>query len=60
MSDLYAYLNTRKGKAYLDSQIKENSLILRYPYIETSRKLRGNSRITGDADKEVQDAIIDM
>ncbi|MDY1039333.1 muramidase family protein [Lelliottia sp. CFBP8978] len=60
MSDLYEYLNAKKGKAYFDDQIKPFSLISLYPDIDTSRKLRGNSRTTGDADKEVQDAIIDM
>jgi LysM repeat protein len=60
MSDLYEYLNAKKGKAYFDDQIKPFSLISTYPDIDTSRKLRGNSRTTGDADKEVQDAIIDM
>ncbi len=60
MSDLYEYLNAKKGKAYFDDQIKPFSLIAIYPDIDTSRKLRGNSRTTGDADKDVQDAIIDM
>lgn len=60
MSDLYEYLNAKKGKAYFDDQIKPFSLISLYPDIDTSRKLRGNSRTTGDADKDVQDAIIDM
>lgn len=60
MSDLYEYLNAKKGKAYFNDQIKPFSLISLYPDIDTSRKLRGNSRTTGDADKEVQDAIIDM
>ena len=60
MSDLYEYLNAKKGKAYFDDQIKPFSLISLYPGIDTSRKLRGNSRTTGDADKDVQDAIIDM
>lgn len=60
MSDLYEYLNAKKGKAYFDGQIKPFSLISLYPDIDVSRKLRGNSRTTGDADKEVQDAIIDM
>ncbi|QKN79816.1 LysM peptidoglycan-binding domain-containing protein [Scandinavium goeteborgense] len=60
MSDLYEYLNAKKGKAYFDDQIKPFSLISIYPGIDTSRKLRGNSRTTGDADKEIQDTIIDM
>ena len=60
MSDLYEYLNAKKGKAYFDDQIKPFSLISLYPDIDTSRKLRGNSRTIGDADKDVQDAIIDM
>lgn len=60
MSDLYEYLNFKKGKAYFDDQIKPFSLISLYPDIDTSRKLRGNSRTIGDADKDVQDAIIDM
>ena len=60
MSDLYDYLNSKKGKAYFDDQIKPFSLISLYPDIDTSRKLRGNSRTIGDADKHVQDAIIDM
>lgn len=60
MSDLYEYLNAKKGKRYFDDQIKPFSLISLYPDIDTSRKLRGNSRTTGDADKDVQDAIIDM
>lgn len=60
MSDLYEYLNSKKGKAYFDDQIKPFSLISLYPDIDTSRKLRGNSRTIGDADKDVQDAIIDM
>lgn len=60
MSDLYEYLNAKKGKAYFEDQIKPFSLISLYPEIDTSRKLRGNSRTGGDADKEVQDAIIDM
>lgn len=60
MSDLYEYLNAKKGKVYFDDQIKPFSLISLHPNIDTSRKLRGNSRTPGDADKEVQDAIIDM
>ncbi|AEX06910.1 TPA: LysM peptidoglycan-binding domain-containing protein [Klebsiella michiganensis] len=60
MSDLYEYLNAKKGKTYFDDQIKPFSLISLYPDIDTSRKLRGNSRTIGDADKDVQDAIIDM
>lgn len=60
MSDLYEYLNAKKGKAYFDDQIKPFSLISLYPDIDTSRKLRGNSRTIGDADKDVQEAIIDM
>lgn len=60
MSDLYEYLNAKKGKAYFDNQIKPFSLISLYPDIDTSRKLRGNSRTIGDADKDVQEAIIDM
>lgn len=60
MSDLYEYLNAKKGKAYFYDQIKPFSLTSLYPDIDTSRKLRGNSRTTGDADKDVQDAIIDM
>lgn len=60
MSDLYEYLNAKKGKAYFDDQIKPFSLISLYPDIDTTRKLRGNSRTAGDADKDVQDAIIDM
>lgn len=60
MSDLYEYLNAKKGKTYFDDQIKPFSLISLYPNIDTSRKLRGNSRTIGDADKDVQDAIIDM
>lgn len=60
MSDLYEYLNAKKGKAYFDDQIKPFSLISLYPDIDTSRNLRGNSRTIGDADKDVQDAIIDM
>lgn len=60
MSDLYEYLNAKKGRAYFDDQIKPFSLISLYPDIDTSRKLRGNSRTIGDADKDVQDAIIDM
>lgn len=60
MSDLYEYLNAKKGKAYFDDQIKPFSLISLYPDIDTSRKLRGNSRTAGDADKDVQDAIIDI
>jgi len=60
MSDLYEYLNAKKGKAYFDDQIKPFSLISIYPDIDTSRKLRGNSRTIGDANKDVQDAIIDM
>ncbi|MCW0972911.1 muramidase family protein [Pantoea sp. JV6] len=60
MSDLYEYLNAKKGKAYFDDQIKPFSLISIYPDIDTSRKLRGNSRTIGDANKDVQDTIIDM
>lgn len=60
MSDLYEYLNAKKGKAYFDDQIKTFSLISIYPDIDTSRKLRGNSRTIGDANKDVQDTIIDM
>jgi LysM repeat protein len=60
MSDLYEYLNAKKGKAYFDDQIKPFSLISIYPDIDTSRKLRGNSRTVGDANKDVQDTIIDM
>lgn len=60
MSDLYEYLNAKKGKAYFDDQIKPFSLISLYPDIDTSRKLRGNSRTIGDANKDVQDTIIDM
>lgn len=60
MSDLYEYLNAKKGKAFFDDQIKPFSLISLYPDIDTSRKLRGNSRTIGDADKDVQEAIIDM
>jgi len=60
MSDLYEYLNAKKGKAYFDDQIKPFSLISSYPDIDTSRKLRGNSRTIGDANKDVQDTIIDM
>lgn len=60
MLDLYEYLNAKKGKAYFDVQIEPFSLVSLYPDIDTSRKLRGNSRTTGDAEKEVQDAIIDM
>lgn len=60
MSDLYSYLNAKKGKAYFDDQIKSFSLLSLYPSIDTSRKLRGNSRTIGDAEKQVQDAIIDM
>lgn len=60
MSDLYEYLNAKKGKAYFDDQIKPFSLISLYPDIDTSRKLRGNSRTIGDADKDVKDAIIDI
>ncbi|MCW9615952.1 LysM peptidoglycan-binding domain-containing protein [Klebsiella michiganensis] len=60
MSDLYEYLNAKKGKTYFDDQIKPFSLISLYPDIDTSRKLTGNSRTIGDADKDVQDAIIDM
>lgn len=60
MPDLYNYLNTKKGKSYFEDQIKPFSLISLHPYIDTSRKLRGNSRTIGDAEKEVQDAIIDM
>ena len=60
MSDLYEYLNAKKGKAYFEDQIKPFSLISLYPEIDTSRKLRGNSRTGGDADKEIQDTIIDM
>lgn len=46
MSDLYEYLNSKKGKAYFDDRIKPFSLISLYPDIDTSRKLRGNSRTT--------------
>ncbi|WP_075183679.1 LysM peptidoglycan-binding domain-containing protein [Pantoea sp. 1.19] len=60
MYDLYEYLNAKKGKKYFEDQIKPFSLISLYPDIDTSRKLRGNSRTIGDADKDVQNAIIDM
>lgn len=60
MSDLYEYLNEKKGMAYFDDQIKPFSLISLYPEIDIFRKLRGNSRTSGNADKEVQDAINDM
>src|SRR5471030_207987 len=60
MTDLYNFLNENKGKSYFDSQIKPFSLLKIYPTIDNTRKLRGNSRIIGDVDKDVQDRIIDM
>lgn len=60
MSDVYSYLNAAKGLAYKSEQIKNYSLIKVYPEVDTTRELRGNSRIIGDADKSVQDKIIDM
>lgn len=60
MTDLYKHLNSKKGKSYFPEQVEAFSLISLYPDIDTSRKLRGNSRTIGDANKDVQDAIIDM
>lgn len=58
--NLYEYLNEPKGKAYRDSKIKSYSLLRIYPNVDSTRKLRGNSRIIGDANTETQNAIIDM
>ncbi|PVZ79334.1 hypothetical protein C9426_33975 [Serratia sp. S1B] len=60
MEDLYSYLNEKKGYEYKSDQIKDYSFMKIYPVIDMTRELRGNSRIIGDADKKVQDKIIDM
>lgn len=60
MSDLYSALYAKKGKAYFDSQIVDDSLLKTYPKIDATREIKGNSRISGDIDMPSQHKIIDM
>ncbi|RJT45063.1 LysM peptidoglycan-binding domain-containing protein [Rahnella woolbedingensis] len=58
--NLYECLHAKKGYAYKSDQVVSDSLINTYPNIDTTRKLRGNSRVTGDVDINIQNNIIDM
>lgn len=60
MSDLYSALFALKGKAYFDSQIISSSLLKTYPNIDTTKEIKGNSRISGDIDEQSQRKVIDM
>ncbi|WP_226790120.1 hypothetical protein [Rahnella sikkimica] len=60
MSDLYSALFSLKGKAYFDSQIISSSLLKTYPNIDTTKEIKGNSRISGDIDEQSQRKVIDM
>lgn len=55
MSDIYDILRTSKGKAY--SSAADHSLL--FTPLDTSRKIRGNSRVHGDVSEENRKLIID-
>lgn len=60
MSDLYSALYAQKGMAYLEGEIISESLLKVYPNIDSTKTLKGNSRISGDIDLQSQREIIDM
>ena len=61
MTSLYDYLHAPKGPAYRPEQIKDYSWLRISPGVDkTSGRLAGNSRVVGDASKEIQSRIIDL
>lgn len=60
MDDLHSNLYATKGKAYFDDQIITTSLLKIYPKIESTKTIKGYSRISGDIDTLSQRKIIDM
>lgn len=60
MSDIYELLYCAKGAEYKEEQIKDYSALKKYPHIiKPEGALAGNSRVVGDASREVQQKIID-
>lgn len=61
MTTLYEYLHSPKGAAYRSGQIKEYSWLKLKPQVDSSiGRLAGNSRVHGDASREVQSRVIDL
>ncbi|MEE3663256.1 LysM domain-containing protein [Brenneria sp. g21c3] len=60
MSDLYSRLYASKGKEYYKDAIISSSRLKIYPDVNLNKKIKGNSRISGDIDKQSQQKIIDM
>lgn len=61
MTTLYEYLHAPKGPAYRPEQIKDYSWLRIRPGVDkTPGRLAGNSRVVGDASKEIQSRVIDL
>lgn len=61
MTTLYEYLATKKGTAYADAQLKNQSWLRRMPKINKQpNEIRGHSRIHGDVSLENQALVIDL